>query len=176
MEHRGDIKINTEKTRDDPKSKTKTTTYLPKVIETPGVPTDLVNYDNLTGDRVILPQIAGNSTPPQRRNSHYSPVSPPRIKTACILPAIPTQNVQKQPCQTLSSTSDPTQTNTAAERKTNILKASKTPPKIIPPIMKIPKTQKEIRNFFQTPKRKTKKTPQNSPSYDILIVDHNQRS
>lgn len=47
-------------------------------------------------------------------------------------------------------------------------------PNILPPLMNIPKSSKEIRNFFQVPKRKGAKKLQaeNTHNCDILIIEH----
>ena len=47
-------------------------------------------------------------------------------------------------------------------------------PNILPPLMNIPKSSKEIRNFFQVPKRKGAKKlhAENTHNCDILIIEH----
>ena len=47
-------------------------------------------------------------------------------------------------------------------------------PNILPPLMNIPKSSKEIRNFFQVPRRKGAKKLQaeNTHNCDILIIEH----
>ncbi|XP_061184881.1 uncharacterized protein LOC133192891 [Saccostrea echinata] len=102
-------------------------------------------------------------------------------KSVCKLPEI--QSAKKQtrlePC---SSASDPNQTPSKLpaiqgqamhEKKA----ATRTPssPKILPPLLNIPKSSKEIRKCFQVPKQKR---PQMSigktNSYDILIIEHSE--
>ncbi|XP_062597166.1 uncharacterized protein LOC134258630 [Saccostrea cucullata] len=127
---------------------------------------------------VKLPQIQ-SCLPMKSEVNHFLHQS----KSVCKMPEIQTAKKQTR-LETCSSASDPNQTTcklppiygqAVYEKKTTTRTLAS--PKILPPLLSIPKSSKEIRKCFQVPKQKRPlMSIGKTNSYNILIIEHSDNN